>query len=65
MKQYTYNVTSSVVFGLVALFHLVRAIWQWPVIIYGYSIGIWVSVIVFIVTALLSYYAVRLASKMS
>ncbi len=64
MKQYTYNVTSSIVFGLVALAHIVRLIWHWQVTIYGYSIGMWESVIAVIVAGLLSYYAGKLASKM-
>ncbi len=63
MKQNTYNVTSSIVFGLVAVLHLVRAVFGWTVVIYGYNIGIWVSVVIVIVAGLLSFYAGKLTMK--
>ena len=58
-----YFVVSGVLFGLVAIAHLVRAIYGWPVAIAGKDIPVTVSWVGFIVAASLALWAVQLAGR--
>lgn len=49
-----YIITSSVIFALVALLHLVRLFEQWDVTIGGWKAPIWVSVVGLLVAGFLS-----------
>jgi hypothetical protein len=44
----------AVVFGIVAIAHLLRVIFHLPVIIGGYSVPMWMSVIAFLISGLLA-----------
>src|SRR5258705_13167469 len=43
MDQKTFSIVTGVIFAAVALFHLVRIYMDWPVIIGGWSVPMWVS----------------------
>ena len=58
-----YFVASGALFTLVAIAHLVRAIYGWQVVIGNYSVPNTVSWVAFIITASLALWAVQLASR--
>ena len=51
---------SSIVFGLIALGHLLRLLRQWPADIAGQSVPTWASAVALVLTGALSVWAVRL-----
>ena len=63
MKVRTYLVTVSVIFGLVGLLHLLRAVSSWSLLVDNYGIPVWLSWTAFVVLAYLSYSGFRLARK--
>jgi len=54
-----YIFVSGVVFGLVAVIHAVRALYQWPVIIGSLDIPAWISWVAVIVSGSLCAWAFR------
>jgi len=52
MKPFT--TLASIIFAVVALLHALRLIYGWEVIINGWMVPMWVSVIGFIVPAILA-----------
>jgi hypothetical protein len=46
-----FSLIAAVVFGLVAMVQLVRLVLEWPVVVNGINIPLWVSVIAFLVAA--------------
>jgi hypothetical protein len=63
MTSKSYCVFSAVVFALVALVHLVRAVMEWPITVNGYSFPVWASWIAFVVAATLSEMGYRAAMR--
>jgi hypothetical protein len=59
MDQKTYNTITAVVFLIVALLHLLRAIFGWPAQIGDLSIPLWASWLALIVSAALAYFGFR------
>ncbi len=62
MTNITYCVVSGVLFVLVALVHLLRLVYQLPVVVDEYVVPMWASWVACIVPALLAVWAFRLAS---
>lgn len=58
-----YFVVSGCLFTLVALVHLVRAIYGWPVVVADWEVPISVSWVAFVLTASLALWAVQLAGR--
>lgn len=58
-----YFVVTGCVFALVALLHVVRAIYGWPVVIAGQEVPVAVSWVGFVVAASLALWAVQLAGR--
>jgi hypothetical protein len=58
-----YFVVSGFVFALVALLHLTRAIYGWPVLVAGQDVPLAVSWAGFILAASLALWAVQLAGR--
>ena len=58
-----YLVVSAIIFGLVAIIHLVRALNNWAFIVGPVSIPISASWVGFIITAALCLWAVRLVTS--
>jgi hypothetical protein len=63
MKARSYLVTSGSLFGVVALLHLLRVANGWDVAVGPWSISMGVSWVGTIVPAILSVWALRLASR--
>jgi phosphatidylserine synthase len=60
MSQKSFNLAAGILFAIVAVLHLVRSILGWDVVIAGMPIPSGVSVVVFLITTLLSYSALKL-----
>src|SRR5437879_6127989 len=60
MNTRAYALTSGVIFFLVALVHLLRLIFHWVVVIDGWYVPTWVSVVSVLVAGLLSFQGFRL-----
>ena len=63
MSQKTFTIVASVIFGIVALFHLLRIFFGWPAIIGGWTVPMWISWIGLVVTGGLSYSGINLAMR--
>ena len=63
MDQKTFSIVAGVIFTAVALFHLVRIYMDWPVMIGGWSVPMWVSWIGLVVAGGLAFFALRFAAK--
>lgn len=60
MNTRSYAITSSVIFLLVALLHVLRLIQQWDIVIGTWHMPIWTSIMAAIVTGFLSFQGFRL-----
>jgi len=58
-----YVQVSGLLFGLVALVHLVRVIRRWPLLIAGHPVPAVVSLVVLLVTGAMAFWAWRLLSQ--
>jgi hypothetical protein len=63
MEAKTFCLVAGVIFAVVALFHLVRIVIDWSVIIGNWSIPMWVSWVALIVAAGLSFLGLRLSQR--
>jgi hypothetical protein len=61
MSQRTFLLIAGVVFGLVALAHVLRIVLGWSVVIQDLSVPMWASWIAVIVMGYLAYEGFRLA----
>jgi hypothetical protein len=60
MTVRSYITTSSLIFLLVAIVHLLRLVLQWDVVIGGWSFPSWASIVAIVVACLLSFAGFRL-----
>ena len=60
MTQRTYNQISGILFGLIALLHLVRLLKGWPAVIGAWTAPLWLSVVVVLIVGFLAYSAWKL-----
>lgn len=60
MNIRSYAITSSIIFFLVALTHLLRLIQQWDVMIGGWHAPMWASVVSVVVAGFLSFAGFRI-----
>jgi len=63
MEQRTFVVTAGVVFALVALAHLVRIYFGWPIVISSWSIPMWASWAALVVAGGLAYFGLSAARR--
>jgi hypothetical protein len=61
MNVRTYALTSSIIFCLVAILQLLRLILQWDVVVNGWQLPMWASIIAVLVAGFLSFAGFRLA----
>ena len=54
---------ASVIFGIVALLHLLRAIFGWPVSVAGLNVPVWLSYIAVVVAGYLSWNMYSVSKK--
>ena len=63
MDQKTFSIVAGVIFAAMALFHLVRIYMDWPVMIGGWSVPMWVSWIGLVVAGGLAFFGLKLAER--
>ncbi len=63
MTQQAYAITTSVLFALVAVLHLLRFFLQWEITVDGWNVPLWVSVIAVIVAGYLSVEGYRVTKR--
>lgn len=61
----TYVQISGALFGIIALAHLLRLFWHWPIDLAGYLVPLWVSWLGLLLAGGLSLWALRLMRGMS
>jgi len=59
MRNNAYPLVSGIVFGIVAVLQLIRAVNQWPVHIASFAAPVWVSWIAAAITGGLCFWAFR------
>ena len=55
-----YLQTSGAVFGVIAVVHLLRLLWHWPIDLAGQLVPLWVSWLGLVLSGALSIWALRL-----
>ena len=63
MSQKTFTIIAGAVFGIVALFHVLRIFFGWPAVIGGWTAPMWLSWIGLVVAGGLSYSGIKLAMR--
>ena len=63
MDQKNYLTLAAVIFAIVALAHLVRAVLDWPIVIAGWMAPVWLSWVAFVVAGALSWFGWSLAKR--
>jgi hypothetical protein len=63
MTQKTFSLVASMIFSLIALAHLSRLVFQWPLLLAGWAVPFWVNGLALLVFAYLAYQGFRLAKK--
>jgi hypothetical protein len=63
MTEETFSTVAAAVFGMVALFHLVRILLGWAVVIGSWTVPMWVSWVGLIIAGGLSYYGAKFARQ--
>lgn len=54
---------AAVIFGIVALLHLIRAVLSWEANIAGWNVPVWLSYVVFVVAGYLSWHMYSASKK--
>jgi len=55
----TYSLLAGTIFLIVAVAHALRLILRWQVVIAGWQVPTWVSVVAFVIAAYLGYEGIR------
>ena len=63
MSQRTFSLLAGVVFGLIALGHVLRIVLGWSFTIQSFSVPMWASALTVVALGYLSYEGFRLARK--
>jgi hypothetical protein len=58
-----YLMMAGAIFVAVALAHLVRALMDWPIVIAGWIVPIWLSWLAFVIAGALGYLGLSLAKR--
>jgi hypothetical protein len=65
MNQKAFSLTAGVVFGLIALGHVLRIVLGWSIMVQAFAAPMWASWIAAIITGYLAYEGFRLVRKSS
>jgi hypothetical protein len=63
MSQKTFTIIASVIFGVVALLHVLRIFFGWPAVNGGWTVPMWLSWAGLVVAGGLSYFGINLAMR--
>ncbi len=65
MDKQSYLRVAGAIFALVALAHLLRAVMDWPILIAGWMVPIWLSWLAFVVAGALSWFGLSSCQKVA
>lgn len=60
MSRKTFTIVASVIFLVGAVAHALRLVFRWEVILAGWQVPLWISVVALIIAASLAYEGFRL-----
>jgi hypothetical protein len=63
MSQRTFSLIASVVFGLIALGHVLRIVFNMTFVVQDFSVPMWASGVAIVILGYLAYEGCRLARK--
>lgn len=63
MSNKSFSTVVGVVFSLIALLHLLRAVYGWEAVIGGWPVPLWASWVALVAALYLAYNALSLARK--
>ena len=63
MSRKTFTIIASAIFGVVALFHVLRIFFGWPAVIGSWAVPMWLSWIGLVVAGGLSYSGINLTMR--
>jgi hypothetical protein len=63
MNLKNYLTLAAVIFAVVALAHLVRVLLNWPIVIDGWIVPVWLSWVAFVAASALSWFGWNLAKR--
>lgn len=63
MKQHTFNKTAGIIFLIIGLLHLARAIYGWDAVIGGFRVPLGFSWVVVLVAGYLALQGLQLAKR--
>jgi hypothetical protein len=63
MRQKTFSLVASLIFLLIAVMHVLRLALKWEVVLNGWSVPMWVSVIAIVTTAYLAFESLKLSRR--
>ncbi|HVP46410.1 MAG TPA: hypothetical protein VMT32_07500 [Bryobacteraceae bacterium] len=63
MSQHAFSLVATVVFGLIALGHVLRIVFGVSFVVYGISVPMWASGIAVVIMGYLAYEGFRLTKK--
>jgi hypothetical protein len=63
MSKDAFSRLAGAIFLIVAVVHALRLIFQWQVIVAGWQVPLWVSVVAFVIAAYLAYEGLRMKKR--
>jgi len=63
MSRRRFSLVAGVIFGLIALGHVLRIIFGWSFVVQGFSVPMWASGLAVVILGYLAYEGFRLARK--
>jgi len=63
MRQKTFSLVVGLIFLLIAVMHALRLALKWEVLLNGWSVPMWVSVIAIVITAYLAFESLKLSRR--
>ena len=63
MGEKKFYITVGIIFGIVGILHLYRAVSSWTLAVQGFDIPVWFSLVAGILILFLAYWAFRLSRK--
>jgi hypothetical protein len=63
MDRKQYLMVAGAIFAVIALAHLLRAVMNWPIVIAGWIVPMWLSWLGFVIAGALSWFGLTLAKR--
>src|SRR6266566_7521144 len=63
MSQKTFSVVAGLIFLLIAIMHGLRLAFRWEVVLNGWSVPMWVSVVAIVIAAYLAFEGLKLGRR--